>query len=108
MQMHQGDVIPSSTTEISLSKRLGELITLCKESIEVCALVREFLEESPIILGFWYPSCDDGLEWHREGERHGGPRDAGNIALGSGPRKEASAACPERSLNSARLAPFIG
>jgi len=37
--------------EISLSKRLGELITLCKESIEVCALVREFLEESPIIWG---------------------------------------------------------
>jgi len=32
--------------EISLSKRLGELITLREESIEVCALVREFLDES--------------------------------------------------------------
>ena len=110
--------------EISLSKRLGELITLCKESIEVCALVREFLDES----------CDDSLEWHREvvvsgnasdsllglaaarasqpvrtfgrDEWHGEPRDAGNIAVGSGPRKEASAACPERPLNSARFAPF--
>jgi len=37
--------------EISLSKRLGELITLCEESIEVCALVSEFLDESPVIGG---------------------------------------------------------
>jgi len=34
--------------EISLSKRLDELITLCEESIEVCALVPEFLDENPL------------------------------------------------------------
>src|SRR5262245_66623572 len=37
--------------EISLSKRLGELITLREESIEVCALFRELLDESPVIWG---------------------------------------------------------
>jgi len=34
--------------EMSLSKRLDELVTLCEESIEVCALVPEFLDESPL------------------------------------------------------------
>ncbi len=44
-------ILEMGHAEISLSERLRELVTLCEESIEVGALVCEFLDESPVMGG---------------------------------------------------------
>jgi hypothetical protein len=57
-------ILEAVMVEISLSKRLGELVTLCEESIEVCALVRELLDESPVIGGSKINRVTT-VRWHR-------------------------------------------